>query len=125
MGEDPDVKISLRRSRGIVLAIALPALPVLPVLIGACIVTGLPEIQADDVERARIVFPETTRVRLEAGRRTFSQRCGACHQAYDPRDRSEPEWREALGAMSERAGLDGERRAQVLEYLLAFASKPR
>ena len=89
--------------------------------LAACIVTGLPEIQDDDVDRARAVFPSASRERMEEGRRTFGLRCGACHQAYDPRQRDAEEWRKMVAEMAPRAGLDAERRAKVLEYLVAFA----
>lgn len=90
-------------------------------LFGACASPVLPTVDAPALERAQRLVPETTLDRLELGRRTFSQRCGACHDAYDPRTRTPAQWDHAVAQMSPRAHLDPERQRLVLEYLYAFA----
>ncbi len=92
------------------------------IALGACVSATLPLVDDSDVERAQLLFPDTTRERLESGRQTFMLRCGACHEPYQPAGRNPHQWEQAVAKMSERAGLAGERQALVLEYLITFAS---
>jgi len=91
--------------------------------LGACLAGGLPTVADGDVERARVLFPEATRARLESGRQTYTLRCGACHEPHDPRLRTRREWEWAVAEMSPRAGVEGERQALVLQYLTTFARR--
>lgn len=89
--------------------------------LGSCVTTSLPRIDEDAVERARETFPDITAERLESGRRTFSRRCGACHEPFHPSTRTRAGWEHAVAEMSPRAGLDPERQKLVLEYLITFS----
>lgn len=90
-------------------------------LLGAC-TASLPRATASDVERARASSPEASQASLDRGRYLFQTRCSSCHDAYQPRTRTVPEWRHALDAMADRARLKPPDEALVWSYLQLFAA---
>lgn len=83
---------------------------------------ALPVITDADVERAQRTSPTLTRAALERGRQLYFSRCGACHEASEPRQRTAVAWDEALAEMSVRARLEPSERALVRDYLHLFAA---
>jgi mono/diheme cytochrome c family protein len=47
----------------------------------------------------------------------YEQRCGSCHQAYDPGSRTAARWDKALAAMQDRAGLDPQQVDSIRQWL--------
>lgn len=69
-----------------------PSLLLFPLLAAAC---SAPERNAAPVPAAAPATPAET----------FAQRCGACHQAYEPGSRTAAQWDHDLDRMKDRAGL--------------------
>lgn len=113
----------MARRTGDRMALCTAAVLAIAAVIGACAGAGLPTVGEADVVRAQALFPEATRDRLVSGRQIYSQRCGRCHEPFQPATRTPDQWRLAVAEMSERARLHGERQALVLEYLQTFAAR--
>lgn len=58
----------------------------------------------------------------DQGQKLYQLKCGRCHFAYAPEKYSYGEWKTVVKEMGERAGLDRETEAAVLDYLERSAS---
>ena len=92
-------------------------------LLWGCGARALPPPAEPDRARLTARWPNVTLAQLQAGQQLYAQRCGACHQLYEPASQSAQRWPEVVRAMKERAKLDDSQEQQVLQYLLAITSR--
>jgi cytochrome c5 len=92
--------------------------PLCAALLAAC-GGGLQQPTPKDAEFAAARWPGTTLAHLGEGRSLYARRCGTCHALYEPAERAEPEWRDSLAEMRERAKIRPEEEELILKYLVA------
>jgi hypothetical protein len=76
-----------------------------------------------DVTRAAATRPQTTIEELEHGRTLYVQRCGNCHEAYQPNAYASDAWPKQVDEMAERAKLAASDRELVVLFLVTMASR--
>jgi hypothetical protein len=62
---------------------------------------------------------EASKTSLEEGRKLYTTRCTECHDLELLDSRSISGWRDMVGSMSRRAGIDGGQQSKIVEYLTA------
>lgn len=86
---------------------------------------GLREPTAADASLAAKRWPGTTLALLNEGRTLYVRRCGTCHALYAPTELAEPEWRESIAEMRERAHVQPREEDLILKYLVAVGASGR
>jgi len=56
---------------------------------------------------------------VDAGRQTFTAKCGRCHNLKNPADYTSDEWVSLVNSMALKAQLDDTEKANVLAYVQA------
>ena len=92
-------------------------------LLWGCGARALPAPAEPDRARLAARWPNVTVAQLQAGQQLCAQRCGACHQLYEPASQSAQRWPEVVREMKERAKLDDGQEQLVLQYLIAITSR--
>jgi nitrate/TMAO reductase-like tetraheme cytochrome c subunit len=82
----------------------------------ACAGVHLPEPLAADATRTGVSLDV-----LQRGRTTYQSSCGSCHTLVAPSKYDQRQWPQKMDAMQERAGVTDAARADILQYLSAYA----
>jgi cytochrome c5 len=78
----------------------------------------LPVPNAADAARVGVALPT-----LERGRSLYVAACSSCHLPVSPVEHQQARWPVLVDEMSERSHLTAESRAEILQYLTAYAAK--
>jgi mono/diheme cytochrome c family protein len=76
-----------------------------------------------DVTRANAAGAQVTLAALERGRALYVQRCGNCHQPYQPSDYPPAAWPRHVDEMAERAKLGTDDRMLITQFLVTLAGR--
>jgi nitrate/TMAO reductase-like tetraheme cytochrome c subunit len=86
----------------------------------ACAGVHLPEPLAADAARTGVSLDV-----LQRGRTAYQSNCGNCHALVAPSKYDQRQWPQKVDAMQERAGISDVARADILQYLSAYAEQTR
>ena len=93
----------------------------LPYVLGAAVVSacaaGLPHPDEAQLARAQAEWPGITAADLEAGRRSYVNRCAGCHALHRPAEYDAGQWGTLVEKMAVRAKLTAPEKESILRYL--------
>lgn len=84
---------------------------------------GLPHATAEDVSRAKTLYPDATSASLEEGRAAFVADCSGCHNLPLPSEHAPEEWPEVVKLMAGRGHLSVHDRVLIEQYLVTVSDR--